>query len=33
MAWGEREYARVASNAQRLADFGEAAKRPSARKD
>jgi preprotein translocase subunit SecA len=27
MAWGEREYARLASNAQRLADFGEAAKR------
>jgi preprotein translocase subunit SecA len=27
IAWGEREYARVASNAQRLADFGEAAKR------
>jgi preprotein translocase subunit SecA len=26
MAWGEREYARLASNAQRLADFGEAAK-------
>ena len=25
MAWGEREYARLASNAQRLADFGEAA--------
>jgi preprotein translocase subunit SecA len=27
MAWGEREYTRLASNAQRLADFGEAAKR------
>jgi preprotein translocase subunit SecA len=27
MAWGEREYARLSSNAQRLADFGEAAKR------
>jgi preprotein translocase subunit SecA len=27
MAWGEREYARLASNAERLADFGEAAKR------
>src|SRR5215216_5726246 len=27
MAWGEREHARLASNAQRLADFGEAAKR------
>jgi preprotein translocase subunit SecA len=27
MAWGEREYARLASNAQKLADFGEAAKR------
>jgi preprotein translocase subunit SecA len=27
MAWGQREYARLASNAQRLADFGEAAKR------
>ena len=27
MAWGEREYARLASNAQRLADFGEAAQR------
>jgi preprotein translocase subunit SecA len=27
MAWGEREYARLASNAQRLADFGESAKR------
>ena len=26
MAWGEREYARLASNAQRLADFGEAAR-------
>ncbi len=26
MAWGQREYARVASNAQRLADFGDAAK-------
>ncbi len=26
MAWGEREYPRLASNAQRLADFGEAAK-------
>ncbi|MFT3895004.1 MAG: hypothetical protein QM730_25545 [Anaerolineales bacterium] len=26
MAWGEREYARLASNAQRLADFGIAAK-------
>jgi preprotein translocase subunit SecA len=26
MAWGEREYTRLASNAQRLADFGEAAK-------
>jgi preprotein translocase subunit SecA len=27
MAWGEREYARLSSNAQRLADFGEAAKK------
>ena len=27
MAWGEREYARLASNAQRLGDFGEAAKK------
>ena len=27
MAWGQREYARLSSNAQRLADFGEAAKR------
>jgi preprotein translocase subunit SecA len=27
MAWGEREYARLASHAQRLADFGETAKR------
>jgi preprotein translocase subunit SecA len=27
MAWGEREYARLASNAQRLADYGEAAKK------
>jgi preprotein translocase subunit SecA len=27
IAWGEREYARLSSNAQRLADFGEAAKR------
>jgi preprotein translocase subunit SecA len=27
MAWGEREYARLASNALKLADFGEAAKR------
>lgn len=27
MAWGQREYARLASNAQRLADFGDAAKR------
>jgi preprotein translocase subunit SecA len=27
MAWGEREYARLSSNAQKLADFGEAAKR------
>ena len=26
MAWGEREYARISSNAQRLADFGDAAK-------
>lgn len=26
MAWGEREYARLAANAQRLADFGIAAK-------
>jgi preprotein translocase subunit SecA len=26
MAWGEREYARLAANAQRLADFGLAAK-------
>jgi len=26
MAWGEREYARLSSNAQRLADFGDAAK-------
>jgi len=26
LAWGEREYARLASNAQRLADFGMAAK-------
>ena len=26
VAWGEREYARLASNAQRLADFGEAAR-------
>jgi preprotein translocase subunit SecA len=26
MAWGEREYSRIASNAQRLADFGDAAK-------
>ncbi|HJS20683.1 MAG TPA: hypothetical protein VJ785_18200, partial [Anaerolineales bacterium] len=26
MAWGEREYGRLASNAQKLADFGEAAK-------
>ena len=26
MAWGEREYARLAANAQRLADFGMAAK-------
>ena len=26
LAWGEREYARLASNAHRLADFGEAAK-------
>ena len=26
MAWGEREYARLAANAQRLADFGVAAK-------
>jgi len=27
MAWGEREYSRIASNAQRLADFGDAAKK------
>jgi preprotein translocase subunit SecA len=27
MAWGEREYARISSNAQTLADFGEPAKR------
>jgi preprotein translocase subunit SecA len=27
MAWGQREYARLAPNAQKLADFGEAAKR------
>ena len=27
MAWGEREYARLSANAQKLADFGEAAKR------
>ena len=26
MAWGEREYARVSSNAEKLADFGEAAR-------
>ena len=26
MAWGEREYARLSANAQRLADFGSAAK-------
>jgi preprotein translocase subunit SecA len=26
MAWGQREYARISSNAQRLADFGDAAK-------
>ncbi len=26
LAWGEREYTRIASNAQRLADFGDAAK-------
>jgi preprotein translocase subunit SecA len=26
MAWGQREYARLSSNAQRLADFGDAAK-------
>ncbi len=25
-AWGEREYARLSANAQRLADFGVAAK-------
>jgi preprotein translocase subunit SecA len=27
MAWGQREYARLSSNAQRLADFGDAAKK------
>ncbi len=27
MAWGQREYARISSNAQSLADFGEPAKR------
>lgn len=27
MAWGEREYARISSNAEKLAEFGEAAKR------
>jgi preprotein translocase subunit SecA len=26
MAWGQREYSRISSNAQRLADFGDAAK-------
>jgi preprotein translocase subunit SecA len=27
MAWGEREYTRLSANAQKLGDFGEAAKR------